>query len=88
MPCWIVCISISRGFISLRYEYSLNEMQSENAKESALKKLERDIKDIRDGISYANKDVESYNMSLKNRLYSFLKKKEKSRIILFGSQYV
>lgn len=60
-------ISISRGFISLRYEYSLNEMQSENAKDSALKKLERDIKDIRDGISYANKDVEAYNLSLKQQ---------------------
>ena len=60
-------ISISRGFISLRYEYSLSEMQSESAKDSALKKLERDIKDIRDGINYANKDVEAYNMSLKKQ---------------------
>ena len=68
-------ISISRGFISLRYEYSLNEMQSENAKESALKKLERDIKDIRDGISYANKDVESYNMSLKKQALQLLEEK-------------
>ena len=57
-------ISISRGFISIRYEYSLSEMQSESAKDSALKKLECDIKDIRDGINYANKDVEAYNMSL------------------------
>lgn len=72
-------ISISRGFISLRYEYSLNEMQSENAKESALKKLERDIKDIRDGISYANKDVESYNMSLKKQALQLLE--EKKRIV-------
>ena len=70
-------ISISRGFISLRYEYSLNEMQSENAKDSALKKLEHDIKDIRDGISYANKDVESYNASLQKQALHFLEEKKK-----------
>lgn len=70
-------ISISRGFISLRYEYSLNQMQSENAKDSALKKLERDIKNIRDGISYANKDVESYNMSLKKQALQLLEEKKR-----------
>jgi len=70
-------ISISRGFISLRYEYSLNEMQSENAKDSALKKLERDIKNIRDGISYANKDVESYNISLKKQALQLLEEKKR-----------
>ena len=70
-------ISISRGFISLRYEYSLNEMQSENAKDSALKKLEHDIKDIRDGISYANKDVEYYNASLQKQALHFLEEKKK-----------
>ena len=70
-------ISISRGFVSLRYEYSLNEIQSENAKDGALKKLERDIKDIRDGISYANKDVESYNGSLHNQALQLLQEKKK-----------
>ena len=70
-------ISISRGFISLRYEYSLSEMQSESAKDSALKKLERDIKDIRDGISYANKDVEAYNMSLKKQALQLLEEKKR-----------
>ena len=69
-------ISISRGFISLRYEYSLSEMQSESAKDSALKKLERDIKDIRDGINYANKDVEAYNMSLKKQALHLLEEKK------------
>lgn len=57
-------ISINSGFVSLRYEYSLNEMQREDAKDNALKKMEHDIKDVRKGISYVNKDVESYNMSL------------------------
>lgn len=70
-------ISISRGFISLRYEYSLNEMQREGAKDNALKRLERDIKDIRDGISYANQDVVSYNMSLQKQALHFLEEKKK-----------
>ena len=70
-------ISISRGFISIRYEYSLSEMQSESAKDSALKKLERDIKDIRDGINYANKDVGAYNMSLKKQALQLLEEKKR-----------
>ena len=70
-------ISISRGFISLRYEYSLNEMQREGAKDDALKKLEHDIKDIRNGISYANKDVEAYNASLQKQALQLLEEKKK-----------
>ena len=70
-------ISISQGFVSLKYEYSLKEMQGERAKDSALKKLEHDIKDIRDGISYANKDVESYNASLQKQALHFLEEKKK-----------
>lgn len=70
-------ISINQGFISLRYEYSLNEMQSENAKDNALNRLEHDIKDIRKGISYANKDVESYNASLQKQALHFLEDKKK-----------
>ena len=70
-------ISISQGFVSLRYEYSLKEMQGERAKDTALKKLEHDIKDIRDGISYANKDVESYNASLQKQALHFLEEKKK-----------
>lgn len=70
-------ISISQGFVSLRYEYSLKEMQGERAKDSALEKLEHDIKDIRDGISYANKDVESYNASLQKQALHFLEEKKR-----------
>lgn len=70
-------ISISQGFISLRYEYSLNEMQREGAKDDTLIKLEHDIKDIRKGISYANKDVESYNASLQKQALQLLEEKKK-----------
>lgn len=70
-------ISISQRFVSLRYEYSLKEMQDEKAKDGALKKLERDIRDIRDGISYANKDVEAFNKSLQSQALQFLQEKKK-----------
>ena len=70
-------ISIEQRFLSLEYEYSLNEMQREGAKDDALKKLEQDIKDIRNGISYANKDVESYNASLQKQALQLLEEKKK-----------
>lgn len=70
-------ISIRQGFLSLQYEYSLSEMQREGAKDDALIKLEHDIKDIRKGISYANKDVESYNASLQKQALQLLEEKKK-----------
>lgn len=70
-------VSIRQGFVSLRYEYSLEEMQDEKAKDSALKKLERDIKHICHVISYANKDVELYNRSLKKQALQLLEEKKR-----------
>lgn len=71
-------IAISQGLISLRYEYSLNEMQQDGAKDNALKIVQSDIKDICEGMSYVNKDVESYNASLhKQALYLLKEKKQK-----------
>jgi hypothetical protein len=70
-------ITVGMMYISFVYEYSLEEVQGENARDKALKKLERDIKDIRDGISYANKDVESYNMSLKKQALQLLEEKKR-----------
>lgn len=70
-------ISMGEGFLTLQYEYSLSEMQREGAKDEALKKLEHDIKDIRNGISYANKDVESYNASIQKQVLQLLEEKKK-----------
>ncbi len=70
-------ITVGMMYISFVYEYSLEEVQGENAREKALKKLERDIKDIRDGINYANKDVEAYNMSLKKQALQLLEEKKR-----------
>lgn len=70
-------ITVGMMYISFVYEYSLEEVQGENARDKALKKLEHDIKNIRDGISYANKDVESYNMSLKKQALHLLEEKKR-----------
>ena len=70
-------ITVGMMYISFVYEYSLEEVQGENARDKVLKKVERDIKDIRDGISYANKDVESYNMSLKKQALQLLEEKKR-----------
>lgn len=70
-------ISISQGFISFRYEYSLDEMKSENAKDKALETLEYDLEKIRNGIGYANKDVEAFNKSLQSQALQFLQEKKK-----------
>lgn len=70
-------ITVGMMYISFVYEYSLEEVQGENARDKALKKLEHNIKNIRDGISYANKDVESYNMSLKKQALHLLEEKKR-----------
>lgn len=69
-------ITVGMMYISFVYEYSLEEVQGENARDKVLKKVERDIKDIRDGINYANKDVEAYNMSLKKQALHLLEEKK------------
>ena len=70
-------ITVGMIYISFVYEYSLEEVQGENAREKTLKKLEHDIKNIRDGISYANKDVEAYNLSLKQQALQLLEEKKR-----------
>lgn len=70
-------ISTNNGFVSLRYEYSFDDMQREDAKDITLKKMEHDIKDVRKGISYVNKDVESYNMSLLKQALHLLEEKKR-----------
>lgn len=70
-------IAVGMLYISLEYEYSLNEIQNEDAKENVMKRLEREIEDIRDGMSYVNKDVELYNMSLQNQALQLLQEKKK-----------
>ena len=71
-------IYLDESTISFYYEKPLEEMQKEDAKDTLLKELTRDLESIKSGVSYANKDVNLYNSSLKEKcLTQLCKKKEK-----------
>lgn len=57
-------ISVQKDNISITIEKTLKEMEQPDAKEKLLSGLERSIKEIKDGISNANRDVNSFNQSL------------------------
>ena len=70
-------ISVHKDDISITIEKTLKEMDQPDAREKLLSGLERSIKEIKDGISYANKDVNSFNQSLKSQVLSQLTEKKK-----------
>lgn len=70
-------ISISGNYLSLRYEYILSDLQNESAKENVARRIERDIKEIKDGISYANDEVKNYNATLNSFAIDCLIKKQR-----------
>ena len=69
-------ITICDGFISLRVEKTLDEMKAENSKATLLKGIENSVSRLRDGAGYANKDVLSFNQSLKDRTLKELQNKK------------
>jgi hypothetical protein len=70
-------INISDTHISFAYEKTLQEMEQEGAKESLLKTLDHDLKNIRAGIEYCNRDVISFNASLRANALARLQEKRK-----------
>ena len=58
-------IELSKGFIVFTYQKALSEMQSQEDKEKLFAQLNRDLSSIKSGISYANKDVNEFNRSLR-----------------------
>lgn len=71
-------ITIQCGVIALRYERTLNEMESEDAVESVMKAVAQDIKHLRSGIDYANSDVSRFNSTLRaDAVKGILEKKKK-----------
>ena len=58
-------ITVNKKNISFRIDRALSEMDNPSAKNNLLGSLEKELKEIRDGISYANNDVNSFNRSLK-----------------------
>ena len=68
-------ISVNDTFISFQIERSLNEMNNENAKENLLKSLDHCLQEIKNGLSYANRDVSAFNRSLKQTAIQKLQEK-------------
>ena len=70
-------ITVNKTTVSFRIERSLSEMNNEKAKDSLLGSLEQALKEIRDGLSYANNDVTAFNNSLKQQAMKWLEEKKK-----------
>ena len=71
-------IILDESMISFIFEKPLEEMQQENAHDTLLNELGRNLESIKSGISFANKDINLYNSSLKEKcLTQLCKKKEK-----------
>ena len=70
-------ITVNKTTVSFRIERSLSEMNNAKAKASLLGSLEQALKEIRDGLSYANNDVAAFNNSLKQQAMKWLEEKKK-----------
>ena len=70
-------ITVNKTSITFRIERSLSEMNNPNAKENLLSGLEHGLNEIREGLSYANNDVNSFNRSLKTQALQLLVEKKK-----------
>lgn len=68
-------ITLSGGHLSLQYEYTLSELKKESVKEDVIRRVEHDIKEIRNGIGFANDEVKNYNAMLKRFAMDCLFKK-------------
>ena len=75
-------IEIHDGFISICVEKTLDEMKADNSKEELLKGLNNSVERLRAGAGYANKDVLSFNQSLKEKALKELQEK-KSKVQSF-----
>ena len=70
-------ITVNKMTVSFRLERSLSEMNNTNAKDNLLGSLNHALKEIRDGLSYANNDVTAFNNSLKQQTLKWLEEKKK-----------
>lgn len=70
-------ITVNNETFSFHIECSISEMNNTNAKDNLLKNLEHALKDIKEGISYANNDVIAFNNSLKQQALKSLEEKKK-----------
>ena len=70
-------ITVNKATVSFRIERSLSEMNNANAKDNLLGSLDYALKEIWDGLTYANNDVTAFNNSLKQQAMKWLEEKKK-----------
>lgn len=67
---------IDDGFVIIQYEYGLTDCNTPEKKDAIFKRLDKDIKSIRTGIDYANKDVNQFNNAIKGLALRYLQEKK------------
>ena len=77
-------ITVDKKADSFRIERTISEMNQVKAKENILGNLERSLKEIRSGLTYANNDVTAFNNSLKQQALKWLEEKKKNVEIYFS----
>ena len=65
-------ISIGNCELSFQYQYDTEETKQEGWRETVLNQLDEDVKRIKQGIEWANADVEGYNHGLVSNVLSCL----------------
>ena len=71
-------ISLRDGFIILKYEKTIPEMNKPNAKEDLIKTVERDLNYLNQGIGFANSDADNFNKTLRSTALLYLSKKKEN----------
>lgn len=66
-------IEILQNEVNFSYIKTLDEMEQDNAKENLIKVLKKDVDMVRQGLSFANNDVNAFNASLKEKALAVLK---------------
>ena len=69
-------ITVDNKYISFHIERSLAEMDKVDAKDDFFKGLEYSLNRIKDGLSYVNRDVNSFNNSLKEQALKLIQEKK------------
>jgi len=69
-------VEIGQDYICFHYAYRLTDMKNEQDKEKQFKQLERDLSSIKEGASFANNDVRSFNAGLRSSALTVLKERK------------
>ena len=65
-------ISLGQGEMSIEYQYATEDTKEEGWKERVFKRLDDDIKMLRQGIDWVNADVAEYNLGFARNVQSWL----------------